>query len=62
MSRKVLSNEGPQEGDVEETKKLLSIISHIEEQEIIERHSNDPDFSHDKDFNILQYFLFTKRK
>jgi len=62
MHRKVLSHEGPREGDLEQTKQLLSIVSKIEEQEIIDRHSKDDDFKDNKDFNILQYFLFTKRK
>lgn len=62
MNRKVLSYEGPQKGDIEETKRLLSIVSKIEEDEIVAQHKNDPDFQDDKDFNILQYFLFTKRK
>jgi hypothetical protein len=61
-NRKVLCSEGPREGDFEETKQLLRVVSKIEEEEIIERHSLDPDFSGDKDFNVLQYFLFEKRK
>ena len=62
MDRKVLSYDGPQKGDLEETMELLSTISKIEEEEIIKKHKNDPDFDDDKEFNILQYFLFTKRK
>ncbi|CAI2364616.1 unnamed protein product [Moneuplotes crassus] len=62
MHRKVLSYEGPQRGDLEETKKLLSLVSKIEEQEIIERYKDEPELKEDQDINILQYFLFTKRK
>ena len=61
-SSKVLSYDTPKPEDVEETKNLLSIVSKIEEQEIIDKHKNDSDFSNDKEFNILQYFLYTKRK
>jgi hypothetical protein len=56
-NRKVLCSEGLSEGDFEETKQLLRVVSKIEEEEIVEKHSLDPDFSGDKDFNVLQYFL-----